>query len=100
MLDNGIRIGDYYDTVPSSFSEHAQCSICFAMSLPTPREIVQMPMREGMLIYCDVKSSKRGHTRKAILHLTLKCARSDSCRNNGAIVFEKGTRFTNSYKHF
>lgn len=58
-----------------------------------------MLTREGPLIYRDVKSRKRGLTRKAAPHLTLKVPRSDSCRNNIEIVFEKGTGFTIPYKH-
>eukprot|EP00171_Calliarthron_tuberculosum_P003890 IDg3890t1 len=68
------------------------------MSDPHPRDFVRMLMVQKPDITRDVTSSRRASRNNAVFHV-FECPRGDLCRSGGSIVFEKGTGFSNPFKH-
>lgn len=69
------------------------------MAKPTQREVVQILMVNRGQVERDVRSGKSSVVRKNVVHWKYECPRGDECRNKGVVMFEKGTGFTNPYKH-
>ena len=68
------------------------------MNRPKPRDVVRLLMTQKQDIRKDVTTA-RGNIRENVVHHVFKCPRGDLCKTTGSVSFEKGTGFTNPYKH-
>eukprot|EP00171_Calliarthron_tuberculosum_P002931 IDg2931t1 len=68
------------------------------MDRPQQRDVVHMLMSRKPNILRDVSSS-RGVSRKNVEHHVYACPRGDQCRSGGTVMFEKGSGYSNPFKH-
>ncbi len=66
---------------------------------PNPRAVVEMLMKKNPDILRDVQTRIGGRVRKNVQHLVFACPLRDKCKSSGTLSFEKGTGFTNPFKH-
>eukprot|EP00171_Calliarthron_tuberculosum_P012024 IDg12024t1 len=76
------------------------CSFSATMtSMPTKKEVVMLLMTAKADVTRDVDGRSGSIARKHVPHLVFSCPYGNRCRSGGDVVFEKGTGFTNPYKH-
>lgn len=68
-----------------------------AMVKPAPREVVQMLMSQKQYVRRYVHSSDAKQDKK--LHHAFECPNKELCKNGGIVVFEKGSGFSNIFRH-
>lgn len=66
---------------------------------PNMRAVVEMLMRKLPDVTCDVQPKKGGREGKNVWHYQFACPLGDECKKDGKVKFEKGTGYTNPFKH-